>query len=78
VREDWNNKVVSCSFCNCRKARWNPVIERDSELGLEPETYRLELVRRSRLYIQSRLSIVSFPALPAAYHDALYAALKDL
>jgi len=73
-KESRSNKAVSCSFCNCRKAGWNPVKEGDSALWPDPELYRLELIRRSKNYIHTKQP-PSFPALPAAYFDALYAAL---
>src|ERR1017187_217315 len=55
-QESRNNKVVSCSFCNCRKLGWNPVEEGDDALWPEPELYRRELIRRTKEYIQNKPS----------------------
>src|SRR5437879_2549277 len=76
-KDDWNNRAVSCSFCNGRKRGWNPVTEGESGHGLEPEEYRQELIKRSKNYIQSRLPGTGFPVIPADLFDALHAALKD-
>jgi len=71
-----SNKVVSCSFCNCRKLGWNPVEEGDDALWPDPERYRLELIRRTKDHILFKTPS-RFPALPAEYFGALYADLQS-
>src|SRR5664280_33379 len=49
-QESHSNKAVSCRFCKNRKGGWDPAEKNDSELGLEPDECRVELIRRSKEY----------------------------
>jgi hypothetical protein len=74
-QESRSNKAVSCRFCNNRKGGWDPAEKNDSALGLEPEQYRLELIRRSKEHIEAKPPC-KVPALPAVFFDALYDCLN--